>query len=268
MIDSHSHSIHSHDGKVGIKKLVAQVNKLGLSYYAITEHLDYDYKHGKIEKLCRQLCLPCYKYFFNRACKMVDKNTYLAFGIEMGYNPLESKNYIAVDKKYNFDVIINSVHTINGIEAYYGDIFKGRTQEDVYNEYIDTVSQSLEVDYNYSIVGHLGYLTRYAPYENRALYQPQFYEKIDNILKRIIQLDKTIEINTHVKDDCVFLPEREIIERYVALGGKRLTFSSDAHKVKDICKNYQAVAEYVTSLGIQNWTVYKNKIPHYVAIEV
>ena len=268
MIDSHTHSIHSHDGRERIKTLVNTANNLGLEYYAITEHLDKDYQFGKKERLCRQLNLPLYKKHFDKVKSKYKGSTYLAFGIELGYDKRLEDYYSNIIKNYDYDVVINSVHTIGGIEAYYGDIFKNTTQEEIYNKYLDTVIDMVNAPYNYNIVSHIGYITRYARYQNNLLYQDIFKDKIDKMLKLIVDKDKTLEINTHVhKNNMEYLPEFDILKRYYELGGRNITFSSDAHHKEQIAEKYDLATTVAKEIGFKEWTVYKKQIPHKINIE-
>ncbi|MEG1645993.1 MAG: histidinol-phosphatase HisJ family protein [Clostridia bacterium] len=257
MIDCHCHAKNSHDGKYPIKKFVAEAEKLGLSYLAITEHYDRDYQFGKLERFCKQLNLQKYKKNFDKA-KSATQNIHLAFGVELGYNKLAINEYIEAINKYHFDVIVNSIHTIDGIEAYFGDVFKGKTQEEVYNKYLDLLIESVNAPYHFDIVGHIGYITRYAPYPQKTLNQPQYLQKIDQLLQLIIKKDKTIEINTHMKNgELKFLPEEFILRRYKQLGGENITFSSDAHNPHDICKNYNLVCDVAKEIGFSHFTIFK-----------
>ncbi len=260
MIDSHSHSKHSHDGRATCKELMSVASEKKLEYFSITEHYDRDYLFGKWERFCRQLNLKRYKNDFFKQKSLFDNKTYFAFGIELGYHPKLEKKYTEVVNKYKFDNVILSVHTLNGVEAYWGKIFVGKTQSEVYNEYLDTLIKSVNSSIPYNIVGHIGYVTRYAKYENKSLFQEEYFDKIDVLLKDIIKKNVTIEINTHIKDDkLIFLPEIEILKRYKELGGENITFSGDAHKTCDIGKNYDKVVEIVKKLGFSNWTVYMDR---------
>lgn len=268
MIDSHTHSFHSHDGQTSISNLVKRAAELKMEYIAITEHFDKDYKFGNSERFCRQLNLKGYKRAFDKVKSRYDGDTYVAFGIELGYDKRLEDYYDRVLKEYDFDVVINSVHTLGGIEAYYGNIFKNTTQDEVYFRYLDTLIDSVNAKYNFNIISHIGYVTRYAKYENNLLWQDRFKSKIDDLLKLIIEKDKTLEINTHVsKNGLEFLPETDILKRYVALGGSNVTFSSDAHKAKFVADKYQLARDFCHEIGLKEWTIYKKGVPYKIGID-
>lgn len=266
-VDCHSHSKYSHDGRADPLKMMAAAREKGFGYYAVTEHLDRDYKYCKKERFLKQLNLPRY---YRRAEKLrqIDcEETFFAFGVEAAYSAKASEWYEKTLKKYDFDVVINSIHTINGGDAYFGKFYRGREQDEVYNEYLDLLSESLKVPYDYDVVGHIGYITRYCDYPDVSLVQPQYADKIDSLLKEIIARDKCVEINTHIKHPLTeFLPERGILERYYELGGRKITFSSDAHVPEDVGHKYGLAARVATEIGFTEWTVYKRHIPESVPI--
>lgn len=260
MIDSHSHSSLSHDGKFSLEEMRAQAESLGLEYFAVTEHLDRDYKFGIKEKFVHQLNLNKYEREFNRVKSLnKDSKMYYAFGVEAGYSEKAIKIYEKQLQNYPFDVVINSIHTLDGHDAYFPTVFNEHPQDVIYNRYLDLLIESLDVPYHYDIIGHIGYISRYAPYPNPSLYQPQYLDKLDTFLKKVIEKDKTIEINTHIRDNPLkFLPEVPILKRYFALGGRNITFSSDAHRLTEIGSRYELVLETVKEIGFNNWIVYKN----------
>jgi histidinol-phosphatase (PHP family) len=269
MIDSHSHSIHSHDGNVGIKVLADKAKSLGAEYIAITEHLDRDYLYCGLskERFIRQLDLNNY-YKDMKEVQAAFSGIYLAYGVEASYMAKANARYQKELAAYPFDVIINSVHTVYGGDVFLGKAYRGRTREAVFNEYLDAVLESVRAPYEYDIVGHIGYISRYAPYENKSLCTPEFHSRIDEILTEIIRLDKTIECNTNAKmPGLVFLPELYILKRYYELGGRRITFSSDAHVPERVCDKYRETADIVKDLGFSHWTIYKKRIPYEIPIE-
>ncbi len=260
MIDSHSHSKFSHDGRVSIEKLIARAEEMGMNYYAVTEHLDRDYKFAKRERFIRQLNLKRYlrKVEKIRAQRDGNEKTYVAFGVEAGYCPKSAPIYENELKDLELDVVINSIHTIDGGDVYFKDWFNGKEQDYIYNRYLDLIIESLDVNYHYDIVAHIGYVTRYAPYENVSLMQDKYLEKIDIILKKIIEKDKTIEINTHIKDEKLgFLPEIPLLKRYYELGGRNITFSSDTHRLDTMGFRYDRVVKVAKEIGFTHFVTYR-----------
>ena len=267
-VDSHSHSKYSHDGRADPLKMLEAAKAKGLGYYAVTEHLDRDYKYCRKERFLKQLNLPGYYKRVEKLRSVDFGGIYFAFGVEAAYCEKATPWYEKELKKYDFDVVINSIHTIHGGDAYFGRFYRGREQDEVYNEYLGLLAESLKVPYAYDIVGHIGYITRYCDYPNVSLVQPQYLDKIDALLKEIIARDKCIEINTHIRHPLTeFLPERAILERYYALGGRKITFSSDAHVPSDVGAKYPLAAQVAKDIGFTEWTVYKRHIPVTVPID-
>lgn len=260
MIESHTHSICSHDGHVTIAEMVEAAKARGTRYLAVTEHCDRDYRYCIKEFFCRQLNFRRYQKAFAEGQKVAD-GLYLAFGVECGYSAKAAPIYCKEIPKYDFDVIINSVHTLCGQDVYFGKFFKGRTIEEAYGIYLDAVASSLEVPYDYDIVGHFGYVTRYAPYPDKSLMQPQFVERVDKILGRIIALGKTLEVNTHIRAPFPQLPEDAVLRRYFELGGRNITFSSDAHRLTDLGDKFEDTREKLAAMGFAHWTVYVRRKP-------
>ncbi|MGN1103584.1 MAG: histidinol-phosphatase, partial [Candidatus Coproplasma sp.] len=60
---------------------------------------------------------------------------------------------------------------------------------------------------------------------------------------------------------CTFLPDKDIITRYTELGGKLLSFGSDAHKADRYLGNADELKEFLKQLKIKELYYYKNRQP-------
>lgn len=267
LIDSHSHTAFSHDGRAKAELMIEAAVGKGLAYYAVTEHLDRDYKYCKKERFLRQLNLKKYLHAVEKFRERDFGDTFVAFGVEAGYCAEATEWYKEKLSGYDFDVVINSIHTMHGQDAYFGKLFRGRKKDDVYTEYLDLLLESLHVPYAFDVIGHIGYITRYSGYPDFTLCEDRYAERIDALLKEIIALDKCVEINTHIRHPVMkYLPEKGILRRYFELGGRRITFSSDAHTPADIGKDFDLAASVALETGFTDWTVYKKHSPETVAI--
>ena len=72
----------------------------------------------------------------------------------------------------------------------------------------------------FNVLGHLDYIVRYGPYEDKTVDHQKYQDIIDEIFKTLIQKGKGIEVNTSGYRDlktCGF-PNFEQVQRYYDLG--------------------------------------------------
>lgn len=268
--DSHVHSQNSHDGRVSLAKDVAVAKEKGLEYLSITDHCDYDFEYGKCTAPVKWNFLDLDKYYADYLSTKkeldADKNNTLTFcfGIEAAYCDKEIcfEKYKEIESKYPFDVVINSVHCVNGQDVYFKKAFLFKPKKKVYGDYLDTILKSLDAPYQYDIVAHIGYIAHGAPYRDRFLRYADFPDKIDAILKGIIERNKALEVNFHHEMN----PPRDIIERYYELGGRKISYGSDAHR-GDLCKEYESVSNMLLEIGFTHYSVFVRHEERLIPIE-
>lgn len=257
--DSHVHTRNSHDGKLPIAEIVGIAKQNKLCYLATTDHLDYDLQYGNNSSAFKWkfLDLDAYHDEWKSAKQALDasKNTSLTlcFGIEAGYSGEEDvcRRYAEAIDKYKFDVVINSVHCVDGKEAYFKSAFLFKSKKRAYSRYLRTVLESLDAPYHYDIVAHVGYITHGAPYFDKTLRYVDFPEEIDAVLNGIIKRNKALEVNFHHQMN----PPEDILRRYYELGGRKISYGSDAHR-GDLCKCYDKTCDLLKSIGFTHFTVF------------
>ncbi|NLZ25286.1 MAG: histidinol-phosphatase HisJ family protein [Clostridiales bacterium] len=262
-VDSHSHSKFSPDGHAEIAEMAAKAKELGAGYLAITDHCDKDALQpgNEVPVPWRQLDIDAY-YSDYKMVKAGERELYLAFGIEAGYDHRAEKLYREIIDKYPFDVVINSVHFVEGWDVYFPYFFEGKTKDVAYRMYFEKVYESLFADYPYDIVGHIGYCVRNAPYPDPVIHYEDYSDLLEPILRTIIRLGKTLEVNTH-HDMC---PNIEILKKYYEFGGRKISFGSDAHR-GDVLKDYDKVSKTLKEIGFTHYTYFKQHIEEYEPIE-
>ncbi len=258
LIDSHVHTINSPDGHDTIISLVEDAKERGFYYVATTDHLDLDLKVCKYNKTpvaWNHIDLDKYYDEWKKASKACG-DVKFRFGIEAGYDKGANEAYIETFKKYPFDVVINSVHFVDGWDVYFINPFIFKSKKKIYKHYLEKILESLDAPYEYDIVGHIGYVTRNAPYKDKSLKLADFEDLINAILKKIIEKDKALEINTHHG----ILPTEEILQRYYDLGGRRISFGSDTHRF-ELGKDLKEVIALCKKIGFTHFSVYTKHIP-------
>lgn len=255
-VDSHVHTRHSSDGHDPIADIVAEAREKGMYYLATTDHLDLELKFGgnKTPIPWKHIDLDAYYAEWRaEADKLAAENSPLKFrlGIEAGFGANVCDKYVETLAKYPFDVVINSVHFVDGWDVYFPNAFFFKSKRRMYGQYLDNIIASLDAPYEYDIIAHIGYVTRNAPYINKKLEYADYPDKFERILKGIIDRGKALEVNTHT----TLFPTEEILRKYYEFGGRKVSFGSDSHHA-ELCKDYENTCKLLKEIGFTHFSVF------------
>lgn len=261
LTDIHNHSKFSADGVSPLEDMVQTAKSKGLRYFGISEHFDRDYaalglKINGIEPFTDA------DAYFKKAAELKQKYnddnfTFLAGG-EFGFNQSDKciEEYLQLIEKYSPDFVVNSIHTVDGRDCWYPNYFEGKTKERAYRAYLQAVLDSLSAPYRYDIVAHLGYCARNATYPDPKLRYEDFRDILDEILHTVVQKGKILEVNSSTRGaGSDFLPDTDILARYFELGGRLISFGSDAHATDRICDKRDRAVAALRYIGFTQITV-------------
>ena len=166
----------------------------------------------------------------------------------------------------DYDVILGSVHLVQykDLTGAYSKLDFPAMERAVVEEYVDQYFSDMvtmldEVDFD--VLCHLTCPLRYINGKfGLGLDRTKYDEKIDLILKRIIQKGIALEVNVssyHILGD--FLPDGEILKRYFEMGGYLLTVGTDSHAARDAGKNFDVALETLKEIGFRNIFYYENR---------
>lgn len=257
LTDLHTHTSFSHDGKNTPAEMLEAAQKKGIAFYGVSEHFDYDYDLSLVgeEKRAALKNGDEHEYFHTLRHLQEDYGGVMnvVVGGEFGYSEKESVQgrYALTYEKHQPDYVINSVHGQDGKDYARYDFTQNK--EKTYGEYLRLVRKSLDAPYPYDIVGHIGYIMRYVPFADKRLPLAQFGEQIDDILQTIVHRGKILEVNSSIAEGT--LPTREIVERFFALGGRKISYGSDAHNVERIGDKRKEISEMLKDIGFTHFTV-------------
>lgn len=258
--DMHTHTTFSHDGKDPMEKMLRSAQEKGVAFYGVSEHFDYDYDLSLMtaeEARSVRNADPEEYFHHGRHCQEDYEGVMnVCIGAEFGYSedPAVQARYLETYKKYAPDYVINSVHGDKGRD--FARFVFTESKEYTYKRYLQLVRQSLDVEYPYDIVGHIGYIARYVPYADGSLSLAEFGAELDDIFKTIIAKDKILEVNTANKNlPNRTLPSLDLVERYYALGGRKISFGSDAHFAERIADKREETAAALKKIGFEYVTV-------------
>lgn len=261
IVDMHTHSAFSHDGRAELKDMLAAAQKMGVAFYGVSEHHDFDVHLDLIENedLRARLRAQGGEEYFHAARHLQEDYEgvmNVAIGAEFGFSDDESvkARYLAVYEKFRPDYVINSVHTMDGKDFAYFQ-FDG-DKKTVYSAYLSTIRRSLDAPYPYHIVGHIGYAARYVSFEDVAFDLQEFGEQLDDIFRVIIKKGKILEVNTASKKlKQRSIPDKALLRRYYELGGRKICFGSDAHFPARIADKWEETVQTLKEIGFTYLTL-------------
>lgn len=229
MFDFHMHSSVSADGKSTPEEMVAAAEAAGLREICFTDHLEC--KPGQIET----------NVFTQEAYEKSYRNLHsdkvnVHFGMEYGMMLNNRERFLEEIRKREYDFIIGSVHTVDGLNVYGPEYWEGKTQEQVYNHYFEVLLQNLEIHRDFHVLGHLTHPTKAAGNPEHTPYTMEKYGDLaEEVFKRLISLGIGLEINTSgIRCSGQPLPPLEFVKRYIEMGGEIITIGSDAHRAAHV----------------------------------
>ncbi len=252
LTDLHTHSTFSADGKSALADMVETAKTMGLSFYGISEHFDTD----SISALVFAATDASAYFTAARALqeKVCTKEFRFLAGGEFGFSREREaqERLLSICDWFSPDFVINSVHAVDGHDCYFPEYFADKTKEAAYGAYLETVRNSLDAPYPFDIVGHIGYVSRNAPYPVRKIRYEDFSDLYDDILKTIVRKGKILEVNSSARGaESDFLPDVDVLSRYFELGGRLVSFGSDAHATARICDKRAMIVSVLKKIGFR-----------------
>lgn len=264
--DYHLHSSFSGDSDTPMEEMILKGIELGLTKMCFTEHHDLDYPPTELDPEGKfELNPDAYLYDLLRLKEKYAEQITILFGVELGMQPHISKENAAFAKAHDYDFIIASSHICHGMDPYYPPFYAGRTQEEAYREYFESILENLKVYSNFDVYGHLDYVVRYGPKKDEDYSYEAYRDIFDRILERLISMDKGIEINTAglAKGMRDANPCIGVIRRYRELGGEVITVGSDAHNPVQIAYAFDRAADILKDCGFKYYTTFEKRSPSF-----
>lgn len=262
--DVHMHTDFSGDCSTPAEEQIEQAIALGMKEICITDHHDYDVQSPTDFTLDIEHYLPRMKQLQEQYASQIRIN----IGIELGLQ-LHIKDYLnALIQKYQFDFILGSSHFIDGLDPYFPEFFAEKTEEEQYLRYFEVTLKRIRQMDCFDSFGHLDYVVRYGPNQNKNYSYRGYADVIDPILKTLIQKGKGLECNTggykyglgHPN------PTADVLCRYRELGGEILTVGSDAHKPEHMGYEFERMQELLKDCGFRYYTVFHGRKPEFIKL--
>ena len=269
LFNCHTHTAFSHDSKASIDNLITEALRNKLSGFAVTDHCDCEYSDDT--EMLTNLKLSYTEA--ERYRNLYKDKLIVSRGIEIGEAVFDPGFADKIISSANYDVILGSVHAvrIKDFEMPFSVIDFSELSDEFIDSYItqyfvDLLETAVNTDYD--ILCHLTVILRYVVYKyKRTVDISKHYPVITEILKAVIDRDKTLEVNTSGYSDGYFMPDEDILRMYKSLGGTKIALGSDAHVPENIANGLFEGAHLLRKIGFSELTYYENRIPFTIQIE-
>lgn len=256
VIDYHIHTHFSGDSEANPREHVLKAIEMNLDEICFTDHRDFDYPIDSFE-----LDVENYYQEIQSLKEEFKDQIKIKWGIEMGLDLDHQEEIENLIQQYPFDFVIGSIHVIHHTEFYYGEFFKGKTKEQAHREFFEETLKCVKVFDCFNVLGHLDYIVRYGPYEDKTVDHQKYQDIIDEIFKTLIQKGKGIEVNTSGYRDlktCGF-PNFEQVQRYYDLEGRIITIGTDSHTSDRVGENCLNVAKKYQEIGFDDVSTFTQR---------
>jgi histidinol-phosphatase (PHP family) len=227
MEDYHLHTELSMDSTEKLSNMCEAALLKNISEIAITEHFDEEVP-GKAYQ-CNFDSGEHLRHV-EAARTVYQGKLKILLGIEIGQPHFYPQIYTDKLAENNYDFIISSMHVHPDDGDYYSLSFTGLNFKEMYDRYLDETIKMLTFN-NFDILGHITYPVRYVTKNMREFDVMQYEKKLAEIMKRLIDMDKGLEVNTSTyrRGENEPVLDENVYKLYYSLGGRVLTVGSDAH---------------------------------------
>lgn len=253
--DLHIHSALSFDGEAPMRSMCEAALAKGVTTVAFAEHHDADMPRHHLD-------IPAYLAAIDEARAAFPGMTILRSveaGHARGYGPQLREAVGAIDP----DFLLLSCHSVDGVDPYHAAAYHARrTRAEGQRAYLEALLTAMEELPDFDALAHIGYAARYAPPGEAAtpLICADAPDLIDEVLRRLIDGGRALEVNTsQTASGGAPIPGEDILRRYFALGGRRVTLGSDAHRPDAVASGFADAAAMLRRVGFTEYAVYRRR---------
>ncbi len=283
MLDLHTHTNISYDGNNTPEDMCERAIELGLSAYAITDHVECNFwypreHYARLGMSTNEFDDFDYASRFEMSLAALPrlKERYkgrlnLIFGCEMGQATQAPEIAKMISECDELDFIIGSLHQVRKRDDFYFINLKSLTDKELDRLVYDYFLELFELARmgGFDVMGHITYPLRYIVGEaERNVDMTPCREVIHEMLKVLIDGGRGIEINTSGLRQRYGLtfPTLEYLMEYRQLGGEVLTIGSDSHCSEDLGKGIAEGLELAKQAGFRYVTYFANRKPQWIKL--
>lgn len=253
--DYHVHTDSSIDCKTPMIKMCDQAVALGLTEIAFTDHfnnhlLDIDLGYYQADRFFAEI----------ERCRAQFPILTIRAGVELGEPHRWHKKIARVVDRYPYDVMLGSLHWLGNDSVFSPNYYRARTPQAAVTAYFEELIKMVKHG-GFDILAHVD-LPKRTAFDVYGRFNILEYEAIVRELwQACIDNNITPEINTKGMRCSVrqLHPTVDALRWYVEMGGKNLTFGSDAHQPDSLAGDFDLAWQTASAAGIKQLCRYERR---------
>jgi histidinol-phosphatase (PHP family) len=247
--DAHVHFEFSYDAPEGsMESSCERAVHLGVPMVAFTEHADYVPGVASLD-------VAGFAESVDR-CRTLFPALRVAAGVELGEPHRFQTEADALLRSYPFDLVLGSCHSIpvNGHLVAIGDegtLDPSVAHENVRSFFAETLAL-IESAPTFAALTHVDYPKRYWPHDKVLYSERDFEEEYRAVLAAAASSGLALEINSDSGNlghgPC---PGSVVVRWWRDVGGRAVSFGSDAHRPDDLIAGFDVAAAIADSTGFR-----------------
>ncbi|MBP9989178.1 MAG: histidinol-phosphatase HisJ family protein [Ruminococcus sp.] len=264
-VDIHNHTKNSYDGHFPIEVMVDAAIEKGIQVVGITDHVEMDlYKEKGYDK-------TIYLSYDEtvEAKKIYEGKIEILSGVELGEPTYNLKDSIELIESRDFDVVIGSIHSLRNWKDFSHYDYKDLDVDAILKEYFQEVKGMVDWG-RIDTMAHLTYPLRYIIGNSGIYVDISTYQKdIDEIFSLLVEKDIPMEVNASGLRQTIneTFPSAPYVRRYKELGGKYVTFASDAHYPEHMGLHVDEAMKIAKECGFNSSLIFRHRQPVEIPIE-
>lgn len=266
LVDNHVHSDNSPDGNHSCMFICENAVAKGIRALAITDHCETDvYYEDRYDRSTMHAYFETLKAKASYLGKLV-----VLRGLELGEATYDIPTAEKIIKRQEYDIIIGSIHNLRKTtDFYFIESFEVKQAYDMMEQYIKELI--LLTDWGkFDTLAHITYPLRYYYAKSGiTIDMSRFQSLTDELLSLLAEKELALELNTGGLRQPIrkLSPEADLVKRFRELGGKYITFGSDAHYAEDLASNFDKALEAAKYAGFHSCVFYQNHQPMEIPFE-
>ena len=256
--DQHAHTSYSVDSEASLEEYYKIAFKYNRKYFITTEHIEFDsmynFQDWTVDYVSMKKELSELREKYPTVTPLL--------GVEIGYRKDHLEDMKRVINSESFDLINMSIHDNGKYDYYMQESFKDLGTTQMLDIYFNNIIDALNTFHDFDVLSHFDYGFKTAYVVNSNLRINDYEIIVRQIFKKVIALNKVLEINTKVQNILGVEHLKTWLTWYLEEGGTKLCLSSDAHTEKAFDNYYENQSEYMSiikSIGFKDLRYFINR---------